>query len=130
MQYFLWYGILGTLVGRKLQRLTKLARRLPTFIGQFLFGIPGSKLVLAGDNLPFAHSEEFIAVRKPSVITVESWQRLCCSSDGGQSALYLLSRGHRGAQGVCEGTVIIWEFTFSKRASLTAQLLLAFWAAT
>jgi hypothetical protein len=62
VQYFLWYGILGTLVGRKLQSLTKLARRLPTFIGQFLFGIPGSNLVLAGDNLPFAHSEEFIAV--------------------------------------------------------------------
>jgi hypothetical protein len=62
VQYFLWYGILGTLVGRKLHTLTKLFRRLPTFIGQFLFGIPGSSLVLAGNNLPFAHSEEFIAV--------------------------------------------------------------------
>lgn len=62
LQYFLWYGILGALTGRKLHRLTRLFRRFPTFIGQFLFGIPGSNLVLAGDNLPFAHSEEFIAV--------------------------------------------------------------------
>lgn len=41
--------------------LTKLFRRLPTFIGQFLFGIPGSNTVMANDAA-FAHSEEFIMV--------------------------------------------------------------------
>jgi hypothetical protein len=68
LQYFLWYGILGTLLGRKLMGLTRLARRLPAFVGQFLFGIPGSRLVLAGDNLPFAHSEEFIAVSGVKIV--------------------------------------------------------------
>lgn len=63
LQYFLWYGILGAIFGRKLLWLTKLFRRLPTFIGQFLFGIPGSNTVMAGENIAFAHSEEFIMVR-------------------------------------------------------------------
>jgi len=61
-QYFLWYGILGTLFGRKMMGLTKFLRRFPASIGQFLVGISGSKTVMAGDNIAFAHSDEFIAV--------------------------------------------------------------------
>jgi len=61
-QYFLWYGILGAVLGRKLRWLTKFFRRFPTIFGQFLFGIPGSNTVMAGDNAAFAHSDEFISV--------------------------------------------------------------------
>lgn len=61
-QYFVWYGILGALFGRKLMWLTKFLRRFPTTVGQFLCGIPGSNTVMAGDNAAFAHSEEFIMV--------------------------------------------------------------------
>lgn len=56
------YGILGTLFGRKLMGLTKFLKRFPASIGQFLVGISGSKTVMAGDNIAFAHSDEFIAV--------------------------------------------------------------------
>ncbi|WIA21634.1 hypothetical protein OEZ85_000815 [Tetradesmus obliquus] len=79
-QYFLWYGILGTLFGRKLHTLTKLLRRLPTFIGQFLCGIPGSNTVMAGDNLPFAHSEEFIAVYRMHSLLPDSVELRASSS--------------------------------------------------
>lgn len=73
MQYILWYGIVGTLLKRKLLGWTKAFRKsgllnklllgLPGLVGQLLFGIPGGDTVLAQGDLPFAHSEEFIAVR-------------------------------------------------------------------
>lgn len=61
LQYFLWYGILGTLLGRKLLWLTKLLRPLGE-LNTLLTGISGSRTVLA-NNQPFAHSEEFVTVR-------------------------------------------------------------------
>lgn len=61
LQYILWYGIIGTLLGRKLLRLTRLFRPLGG-LGSLLFGISGGKTVLA-DGKPFGHSEEFVTVR-------------------------------------------------------------------
>lgn len=59
-QYILWYGLLGTLLGRKLLWLTKLLRPLGQ-LNTLLTGIPGSSTVLAAGQ-PFAHSEEFVMV--------------------------------------------------------------------
>lgn len=60
LQYILWYGILGTILGRKLLWLTKLLRPLGQ-LNTLLTGIPGSSTVLAAGQ-PFAHSEEFVMV--------------------------------------------------------------------
>jgi hypothetical protein len=64
LQYILWYGLLGTLLGRKLLWLTKLLRPLGQ-LNTLLTGIPGSSTVLAAGQ-PFAHSEEFVMVRADS----------------------------------------------------------------
>lgn len=60
LQYILWYGILGTILGRKLLWLKKLLRPLGQ-LNTLLTGIPGSSTVLAAGQ-PFAHSEEFVMV--------------------------------------------------------------------
>ena len=60
LQYFLWYGLIGTLLGRKLLGLTRLFKPLGE-LGSLLFGLSGGRTVLA-NNRPFAHSEEFITV--------------------------------------------------------------------
>jgi hypothetical protein len=60
VQYILWYGVLGTLIGRKLLWLARLMRPLGG-IGSLLAGISGGRTVLANDQ-PFAHSEEFVMV--------------------------------------------------------------------
>jgi hypothetical protein len=61
VQYFLWYGILGTIFGRKLLWLTRLLRPLGE-LSSGLFGISGGRTVLANKQ-PFAHTEEFVTVR-------------------------------------------------------------------
>jgi len=76
VQYFLWYGIIGTILGRKLYKLGRMFRFLGT-LAQALFGIVGGPLILAGDKQPFAHSEEFIAVYRmhallPDTVTLRS----------------------------------------------------------
>jgi hypothetical protein len=57
----LWYGFLGTFLGRKLLGLARLLQPLGS-LGSLLVGIPGSKTAFA-NNQPFGWTEEFIAVR-------------------------------------------------------------------
>jgi len=80
-QYFLWYGILGTLFGSKLLWLTKLLRPLG-IISQLLFGIPGGNTVLPGDKIPFAHSDEFIMVGLGAALASTEEMRVlgCCGA--------------------------------------------------
>jgi hypothetical protein len=62
VQYVLWYGFLGTFLGRKLLGLARLLQPLGS-LGSLLVGIPGSKTAFA-NNQPFGWTEEFIAVRQ------------------------------------------------------------------
>jgi len=82
-QYFLWYGILGTVFGSKLLWLTKLLRPLG-IVSQIFFGIPGGDIVLPGDKIPFAHSDEFIMVS------------MAASTDGDSSGQRNMFHAHAG----------------------------------
>lgn len=50
VQYVLWYGFLGTFLGRKLLGLARLLQPLGS-LGSLLVGIPGSKTAFANKQL-------------------------------------------------------------------------------
>lgn len=103
--------------------LTKFFRRFPASIGQALVGISGSKTVMAGDNIPFAHSDEFIAVSHVDstrfsstcadrvIRPADKWCRPCPISGTRRSAGLALqsSRPRRHAQ---KSTLVMFAKTY------------------